>query len=120
MTASSRMHDRARLHVQAGGGGDGCLSFRREAHVPKGGPDGGDGASGGDVVLICDDSMRDLETFRRKSHFKARPGGHGEGSQRHGARGDALEIAVHRAPRWGSRPTVRATTSSAPANVRWS
>ena len=54
------MQDRARIHVQAGAGGDGCLSFRREAHVPKGGPDGGDGGRGGDVVLICDDSLRDL------------------------------------------------------------
>ena len=49
------MQDRARIHVQAGAGGDGCLSFRREAHVPKGGPDGGDGGRGGDVVLVCDD-----------------------------------------------------------------
>ena len=55
------MHDRARIHVKAGAGGDGCLSFRREAHVPKGGPDGGDGGRGGDVVLVCDDSLRDLE-----------------------------------------------------------
>ncbi len=47
------MHDRARIHVQAGAGGDGSLSFRREAHVPKGGPDGGDGGRGGDVVLVC-------------------------------------------------------------------
>jgi GTPase len=88
------MHDRARIHVQAGGGGDGCLSFRREAHVPKGGPDGGDGARGGDVVVVCDASLRDLESFRRRSHFKARRGGHGEGSLRHGADGAALELAV--------------------------
>jgi GTP-binding protein len=88
------MHDRARIHVQAGGGGDGCLSFRREAHVPKGGPDGGDGARGGDVVVVCDASLRDLESFRRRSHFKARRGGHGEGSLRHGADGATLELAV--------------------------
>ena len=88
------MQDRARIHVQAGGGGDGCLSFRREAHVPKGGPNGGDGGRGGDVALVCDDSLRDLETFRRKSHFKARRGGHGEGSLRHGKDGDTLEIRV--------------------------
>jgi GTP-binding protein len=88
------MQDRARIHVQAGAGGDGCLSFRREAHVPKGGPDGGDGARGGDVVLVCDDSMRDLEQFRRKAHFKAGRGGHGQGSQRHGADGRTLEIVV--------------------------
>jgi GTP-binding protein len=88
------MHDRARIHVLAGAGGDGCLSFRREAHVPRGGPDGGDGARGGDIVLVCDDSLRDLEAFRRSSHFKARRGGHGEGALRHGADGDTLEIRV--------------------------
>jgi GTP-binding protein len=88
------MQDRARIHVTAGAGGDGCLSFRREAHVPKGGPNGGDGGRGGDVVLVCDDSMRDLETFRRQAHFKARRGGHGQGSLRHGKDGETLEIAV--------------------------
>ncbi|MGO9883513.1 MAG: GTPase ObgE [Solirubrobacteraceae bacterium] len=88
------MQDTARIHVQAGAGGDGCLSFRREAHVPKGGPDGGDGGRGGDVVLICDDSLRDLETYRRKAHFKARRGGHGEGALRHGADGVSLELRV--------------------------
>ncbi len=88
------MHDRARIHVQAGAGGDGCVSFRREAHVPKGGPDGGDGGRGGDVVLVCDDSLRDLEPYRRRSHFKAGRGGHGEGSLRHGADGARLEVRV--------------------------
>jgi GTPase len=88
------MQDHARIHVTAGAGGDGCLSFRREAHVPKGGPNGGDGGRGGDVVLVCDDSIRDLESFRRKSHFKARRGGHGQGSLRHGKDGGTLEIAV--------------------------
>jgi GTP-binding protein len=88
------MQDRARIHVTAGGGGDGCLSFRREAHVPKGGPNGGDGGRGGDVVLVCDDSLRDLERFRRQAHFKARRGGHGQGSLRHGKDGETLEIAV--------------------------
>jgi GTP-binding protein len=88
------MKDHARIHVVAGGGGNGCLSFRREAHVPKGGPDGGNGGHGGDVVLVCDDSMRDLERFRRSSHFKAVRAGHGQGSQRHGADGAVMEISV--------------------------
>jgi GTP-binding protein len=88
------MQDRARIHVLAGGGGDGCLSFRREAHVPRGGPDGGDGGHGGDVVLVCDDSLRDLESFRRRSQFKARRAGHGEGALRHGADGPTLELSV--------------------------
>ena len=86
--------DRARIEVRAGGGGNGALSFRREAHVPKGGPDGGDGGHGGDVVLRCDDSLRDLQSFRRRAHFRAERGGHGQGSQRHGADGDVLVIAV--------------------------
>jgi GTP-binding protein len=88
------LHDRARIHVQAGAGGDGCLSFRREAHVPRGGPDGGDGGRGGDVVFVCDDSLRDLQSFRRKAHYRAGRGGHGEGSLRHGADGQTLTIRV--------------------------
>jgi len=88
------MQDRARIHVQAGAGGDGCLSFRREAHVPRGGPDGGDGGRGGDVVLVCDDSLRDLSRFRRRSEFRAGRGGHGEGSLRHGRDGETLELVV--------------------------
>jgi GTP-binding protein len=88
------MQDRARIYIQAGGGGNGCLSFRREAHVPKGGPDGGDGGRGGDVVLVCDDSLRDLQSFRRRTRFRADRGGHGGGSLRHGANGDTLEIRV--------------------------
>jgi GTP-binding protein len=88
------LHDRARVFVQAGGGGDGVISFRREAHVPRGGPDGGDGGRGGDVVLVCDGSLRDLQPFRRRSHFKARRGGHGEGGNRHGANADDLLVPV--------------------------
>jgi GTPase len=87
-------HDRARIHVRGGAGGNGVVSFRREAHVPKGGPDGGDGGRGGDVVLVVDGSLRDLSSFRRGAHFKAKRGGHGEGSNRHGATPDALEVRV--------------------------
>ncbi len=86
--------DRARIHVAAGRGGDGCLSFRREAHVPKGGPDGGDGGRGGDVVLVVDDALRDLGAFRRRSHFAAGRGGHGQGSNRHGRDGEDVEVGV--------------------------
>ena len=88
------MIDRVRIHVRAGAGGDGRTSFRREAHVPKGGPDGGDGGRGGDVVLVCDDSLRDLQAFRRGQHFRAERGGHGRGAQRHGAAGDELVVRV--------------------------
>jgi len=86
--------DRAHLELRAGAGGNGALSFRREAHVPKGGPDGGDGGRGGDVVLRCDDSLRDLQAFRRRVHFRADRGGHGQGSQRHGADGETLIVGV--------------------------
>jgi GTP-binding protein len=88
------LYDKARIYVQAGGGGDGCLSFRREAHVPHGGPDGGDGGHGGDVVLVCNDSLRDLQTYKRRSQYKATRAGHGEGDLRHGANGPVLEIPV--------------------------
>jgi GTPase len=88
------LHDRARIHVQGGAGGDGCVSFRREAHVPRGGPDGGDGGHGGAVVFVCDESLRDLQGFRRKAHYSAGRGGHGEGALRHGAEGETLTIRV--------------------------
>jgi GTP-binding protein len=70
------------------------MSFRREAHVPRGGPDGGDGGRGGDVVLVCDASLRDLQSFRRKAHHRAGRGGHGEGALRHGADGQTLLVRV--------------------------
>jgi GTPase len=87
-------HDRARINVQAGAGGNGVVSLRREAHVPKGGPDGGDGGRGGDVAIVVDPSLRDLSGFRHGAHFKAKRGGHGEGANRHGATPDVLEIRV--------------------------
>jgi GTPase len=86
--------DTAKIWVEAGGGGNGCVSFRREAHVPRGGPDGGDGGHGGDVVLVCDPSRRDLGALRGSKHFRADRGGHGEGSNRHGGRGDDRVIPV--------------------------
>jgi GTP-binding protein len=88
------LYDKARIFVQAGGGGNGCMSFRREAHVPKGGPDGGDGGDGGDVVLMCDDSLRDLQSFKRRSNYQADRGRHGEGSQKDGSTGETLVLRV--------------------------
>jgi GTP-binding protein len=88
------LYDKARIFVAGGRGGDGSQSFRREAHVPRGGPDGGDGGRGGDVVLRVDDSLRDLQSFKRKAHYQAPRGTHGQGSNRVGAEGQALEIAV--------------------------
>ncbi|MFL5945283.1 MAG: Obg family GTPase CgtA [Gaiellaceae bacterium] len=86
--------DRARIHVQAGRGGDGSLHFRREKHVPKGGPDGGDGGPGGDVVLVADPNLRDLSAFRAKRKFKAGSGEPGRGALKHGASGETIEIRV--------------------------
>jgi GTP-binding protein len=86
--------DRARIHVQAGRGGDGALSFRREKHVPKGGPDGGDGGPGGDVVIVADPDLRDLSAFRARQWFKAGKGGAGGGSGKHGASGEDVELRV--------------------------
>jgi GTP-binding protein len=88
------MNDRAKIWVEGGAGGNGSVSFRREAHVPRGGPDGGDGGHGGDVILVCDPSRRDLGSLRGSKHLRAGRGGHGEGSNRHGARGEDREIAV--------------------------
>ena len=87
-------HDRAQIHVEAGRGGDGGLSFRREKYVPKGGPDGGDGGRGGDVVVLADPALRDLSTLRRVKWLRAKPGGGGKGSRKHGADGEAIEVRV--------------------------
>jgi GTP-binding protein len=87
-------HDRATIHAEAGRGGDGGLSFRREKYVPKGGPDGGDGGRGGDVVVVADLSLRDLSALRRIKYVKAGRGGNGRGSKKHGADGEDAEIRV--------------------------
>jgi GTP-binding protein len=87
-------HDRARIRVQAGRGGDGGLTFRREKFVPKGGPDGGDGGAGGDVILLADPALRDLSGLRSRTVFKAGRGGNGRGSRKHGADGDDVELRV--------------------------
>ncbi len=87
-------HDRAEIHVEAGRGGDGGLSFRREKYVPKGGPDGGDGGRGGDVVIVADAVLRDLSAFRRLRSVSAGRGGNGRGSKKHGADGATKELRV--------------------------
>jgi GTP-binding protein len=87
-------HDRAHIHVVAGRGGDGGLSFRREKYVPKGGPDGGDGGRGGDVALLADPDLRDLSAFRAKRMFKGGRGEPGRGSGKHGANGADVELPV--------------------------
>jgi GTPase len=87
-------HDRARIQVLAGRGGDGGLSFRREKHVPRGGPDGGDGGRGGDVVMVANKDLRDLSSFRHKTKFKAGRGEPGRGARKHGADGETVTLEV--------------------------
>lgn len=86
--------DKVHIHVKGGDGGAGCMSFRREAHVPKGGPDGGDGGAGGNVILEADATLSSLIDYRFKHHFKAERGTHGKGSRMHGAKGADLILKV--------------------------
>jgi GTP-binding protein len=86
--------DDVRIFVRAGAGGDGASTMRREAHVPRGGPDGGDGGRGGSVYLRVDAGQTALHDFRYKHHFHATPGGRGERQKRHGKSGDDLFLAV--------------------------
>ncbi len=86
--------DEAQLHARAGDGGAGAVSFRREAHVDRGGPDGGDGAHGGDVWLVADPNQASLLGFRDHPFRRATDGGHGSGKRRHGARGEDLVVPV--------------------------
>ena len=87
-------HDRAKLFVQAGRGGDGAIHFRREKFVPKGGPDGGDGGAGGDVVLVANPQRRDLSGFRPNQRIKATRGGGGSGRLSSGERGQDAVLRV--------------------------
>ncbi len=86
--------DEATITVQSGDGGRGCVSFRREKFVPRGGPDGGDGGKGGDVVLVATLRKRTLQQFQFKRQFRAPNGGHGQGKQKTGRDGDDLIIAL--------------------------
>jgi len=86
--------DEARISVAGGDGGNGCLSFRREKFVPRGGPDGGDGGNGGSVVLVADPEQNTLLPFRFKSQFAAERGRHGQGANKAGRAGESLEIPV--------------------------
>ena len=91
---SGQFIDKVRIFVKGGNGGAGCISFRRESHVPKGGPDGGDGGFGGSVILQADGSKSSLIDYRYKHHFKAERGTHGKGSKRHGQNGTDTILKV--------------------------
>jgi GTP-binding protein len=86
--------DQVKIHVKAGDGGRGCLSFRREKFIPRGGPDGGDGGNGGDIYFQVDPGLGTLLDFRYKVHYKARNGSHGMGKTMHGKSGEPLVIRV--------------------------
>ena len=86
--------DQARFHVKAGDGGNGCISFRREKYVPRGGPNGGDGGRGGNVIMECSTRLHSLIDFRYRSHFKAERGVHGKGKDMHGRKGKDCYMAV--------------------------
>jgi len=86
--------DRAKIHVKAGDGGKGCLAFRREKYVPRGGPSGGDGGNGGNLYFRSTAHLNTLIRFKYQQHFKAGRGGHGSGKNRHGKDGEALFIEV--------------------------
>jgi len=90
----SNFVDECNINVKAGDGGAGCVAFRREAHVAKGGPDGGDGGDGGSIWLVADRNVASLLAFRDHPHRKAPSGTHGSGSNRHGARGQDLDVHV--------------------------
>jgi GTP-binding protein len=86
--------DRVKINVSAGAGGDGAATFRKEAHVPRGGPDGGDGGRGGSIYLKVDAGQTTLRDFRFRHHFKATPGGRGERARRHGSAGEDIHLEV--------------------------
>ncbi len=86
--------DETKVFLKAGNGGSGCLSFRREKFIPKGGPDGGDGGAGGDVVLVCNENENDLREYRFQPHWAAKNGRPGEGRNKHGADGDDVVLQV--------------------------
>jgi GTP-binding protein len=86
--------DEAKIYVKSGDGGRGCVSFRREKYVPHGGPNGGDGGNGGDVVLVTNENMSSLLDHRYKQHYKAKRGQHGKGKDMHGKTADTLYIPV--------------------------
>jgi GTPase len=86
--------DEAKVYVRSGDGGNGCVAFRREKFIEFGGPSGGDGGRGGDVVVECVDGLNTLIDYRYQQHFKARPGGGGMGKDRHGANGADVVLKV--------------------------
>jgi GTP-binding protein len=89
-----KFFDEAKIFVKSGDGGDGCLSFRRERFKPRGGPDGGDGGKGGDVLITASSQVQSLEDYHFRRHFKAPKGGHGQGNEKNGKKGRDIRLQV--------------------------
>lgn len=87
-------YDQAKIYVKAGDGGAGAVAFRREKYVPEGGPSGGDGGRGGNIIFIADEGLRTLIDFRYKRHYKADRGEHGQGKNMHGKGGENLILRL--------------------------
>lgn len=87
-------YDQARIQVRSGNGGDGMISFRREKHVPRGGPNGGDGGDGGDIIFVVNENISSLVRYHRRTHFHAGDGGHGGSKNMTGANGQTLRLEV--------------------------
>ena len=96
MRDESLFFDEAKIYVEAGNGGNGCVSFRREKFVPHGGPNGGHGGDGGDVILVVNPHLNTLLNIRKRPHWKAERGAHGQGSDKHGKNGADVLVSVPR------------------------
>ncbi len=96
MREENQFYDEAKIYIESGPGGAGCMSFRREKFVPMGGPDGGHGGNGGAIILFVDKRLNTLSNFRRRAHFKAKGGRQGEGNRKQGKSAPDWEIAVPR------------------------
>src|SRR6266516_540532 len=86
--------DEAHIHIKAGDGGDGCVSFRREKYIPRGGPDGGDGGDGGSIIMVAEPDVDSLSALAHRKQWRAGRGEHGRGSQCHGRSAEDLIIRV--------------------------
>ena len=102
--------DETGIVVSSGSGGDGAVSFRREKYVPRGGPDGGDGGKGGDVVFVVRSNLKTLSHLKMKRHYKAVDGGRGAGQRMHGGKGNShYATSINQAPRYAQKGIDGAT-----------
>jgi len=114
-----RFVDEARIHLQAGKGGNGCMSFRREKYVPRGGPDGGDGGKGADIYLEASERKHTLLDFRFRHYFRSSSGKHGQGQNKHGRSGEDLILEVPVGTVVKDRDTGEILADLAQAGEKW-